>query len=92
MVTDGTTLKSLVNRLYGYRSQIAHGSILGLDERLRADRGWAEWLAAAMLVAYVLELEKHAVAGGADDRDTFFNALPPVPLGPSPATSPSGGP
>ena len=76
ILTDGTTLKSLVSRLYGYRSKIAHGSILGLDERLRADRGWAEWLAAAMHVAYV-------AAGGADDHDAFFGALPPTPAAPA---------
>ena len=85
VLADGTTLRAFVKRLYGYRSRIAHGSVLGLDERLRQDRAWAEWLAAMMLHIYVLELERHAAAGAADDRKAFFAALPP----PAPAASPA---
>jgi hypothetical protein len=90
ILSTGTRLKKLVERLYGYRSEIAHGSVLGLDERLRDDRGWAERLAAFMLIAYVLELEKYAAAGKADDRDAFFAALPPPPA--SAVAAPAGSP
>jgi hypothetical protein len=79
---DGTTLKQLVGRIYRYRSEIAHGSILALDETLRAQRAQAETLAAAMLVTYVMELDKYAKSGGTDDRDNFRNALPPSQSGP----------
>jgi hypothetical protein len=90
ILSDGTKLKKLVERLYGYRSEIAHGSVLGLDERLRDDRGWAERLAAYMLIAYVLELGKYAAAGKVDDRDAFFAALPQPPAS-APAVAPAGG-
>jgi len=82
VTADGVTLKQLVHRLYGYRSEIAHGSILALDARMRTDRAQAEALAAAMLLAYAMALDKYATAGGADDRDRFKNALPPAPTGP----------
>lgn len=82
VVGDGTTLKQLVARIYGYRSEIAHGSILALDERLRVERVQAAELAAAMLITYVFELDKHASSGGSDHRDDFRKALLPVPAGP----------
>jgi hypothetical protein len=86
VLTDGTTLKALVNRLYGYRSEIAHGSILGLDEELQQDRAWAEWLTAIMLFAYVFKSDTYAASGGGDDRDAFFNALP-TPTAPEAASA-----
>jgi len=82
VMDDGTTLKRAVSTLYGYRSEIAHGSVLALDERLRAERALAEGLAAAMLSAFVLELNKYASSGGTDDRDAFRQYLPPPPAGP----------
>ena len=81
MTADGVTLKKLVDRLYGYRSEIAHGSILALDARMRTERAQAESLAATMLFGYAMQLDKHVAAGGEDDRDAFRNALP-VPAGP----------
>jgi hypothetical protein len=85
-LTDGTTLKALVNRLYGYRSEIAHGSILGLDQELQQDRALAEWLTAIMLFAYVFKLDAYAASRGGDDRDAFFNALP-TPAAPKAASA-----
>jgi hypothetical protein len=82
VMDDGTTLKHVVSALYGYRSEIAHGSVLALDERLRAERALAEGLAAAMLYAFVVELDKYASSGGKDDRDHFRNSLPAAPAGP----------
>jgi hypothetical protein len=82
VTTDGVTLKKLVDRLYGYRSEIAHGSILALDARMRTERAQAESLAATMLFGYAIQLDKHVAAGGEDDRDAFRNALPAVPAGP----------
>jgi hypothetical protein len=76
---DGATLKTLVSRIYDYRSKITHGSILALDERLRTERVAAESLASVMLANYVIELDKYASSGGSDDRDDFRNSLPPVP-------------
>ncbi|UMY18793.1 HEPN domain-containing protein [Methylobacterium organophilum] len=82
MISDGTTLKQLVSRIYGYRSEIAHGSILALDEHLRTERGQAEAFASAMLGHYADMLDPYAAAGGSDDRDDFRKSLPPVPPDP----------
>jgi hypothetical protein len=81
VTADGVTLEKLADRLYGYRSKIAHGSILALDARMRTERAQAESLAATMLLAYAMELDNYAAGGGADDRDEFKNALPSVPAG-----------
>ncbi|WP_213435181.1 MULTISPECIES: HEPN domain-containing protein [Lysobacteraceae] len=82
VVGDGTTLKQLVARIYKYRSGIAHGSILALEERLRTERAKADVLASAILASYAIELDRYANSNGVDDRDTFRNTLLAVPDGP----------
>ncbi|WP_103985890.1 HEPN domain-containing protein [Methylobacterium sp. 190mf] len=82
LISDGTTLKQFVGHLYGYRSKIAHGSILALDEHLRSERGQAEAFTAAVLVRYIEALDAHASSGGSDDRDGFRDALPHIPPDP----------
>ena len=72
---DGATLVQLVTRCYGYRSEIAHGSILAIDKNLSDERMQAEQLARPMLIQYAIELDKYAQAGRIDDRDAFRNSL-----------------
>jgi hypothetical protein len=77
-VLPGVTLYKLVTKSYGYRSEIAHGSILAIDKNFSDERMHAEQLASAMLRQYALQLDKYAMAGGAaDDRDAFLGSLPP---------------
>jgi hypothetical protein len=58
VLPDGTTLVQFVDRFYGYRSEIAHGSILAIDKNFRDERGQVEQLASAMLFRYAVELDK----------------------------------
>src|SRR5215203_692346 len=43
-VIPGTTLSQLITRCYGYRSEIAHGSILAIDKNFSDERSQAEQL------------------------------------------------
>ena len=76
VLSDGTTLAQLVSRCYGYRSEIAHGSILAIDQNLSQERMQAEQLAWPMLIKYAVEIDKYALAKGADDRDAFRTSIP----------------
>jgi hypothetical protein len=78
VLQDGTDLRKLVARSYKLRSELAHGSILGLHETLDVERAQLESLAAAALSEYALQLDPYAQASGVDDRDTFLASLAPA--------------
>ncbi len=75
MTGDGTTLERVVERLWGHRSQLAHGSLLGLDENLRLDRALAANFATNVVGSYALQLDRYASAGGEDDPEAFLEWL-----------------
>jgi hypothetical protein len=75
VLPDGTTLAKLVSRCWGYRSEIAHGSILAIDKNFGDERTQAEQLARPMLIQYAIELDRYAQRGKTDDRDAFCNSL-----------------
>ena len=75
MTGDGTTLERVVKRLWGHRSQLAHGSLLGLDENLRLDRALAANFATNVVGSYALQLDRYASAGGEDDPEAFLEWL-----------------
>lgn len=82
VLADGTTLEGLVERVYGLRSKIAHGSFLALHEENDLERVQLQDLAAAALRAYSLALGPHAAAGGPDNENPIKAGL----TGVAPAT------
>jgi hypothetical protein len=76
VLTDGTTLKQLIENAYKLRSEVAHGSVLAVHEQLDEERDRIEEVAAVALAEYVIKLSAYAAGGGVDDRDAFCSSLP----------------
>lgn len=76
VLSDGTTLKKLVEQSYKLRSEVAHGSVLALHEALDVERAQLESLAGAAIAEYAIQLHRYSQNGGADDRDAFRGSLP----------------
>lgn len=75
-VLPGMTLEKLVGVTYKLRSEVAHGSILAVNEQLDVERSQLEGLAALAISEYAIKLDAYAADGGLDDRDSFRASLP----------------
>ena len=75
-VLPGITLRKLVEVTYKLRSEVAHGSILAVNEQLDVERSQLESLAALALSEYAIKLDTYVASGGLDDRDHFCASLP----------------
>eukprot|EP00456_Euglypha_rotunda_P008138 TRINITY_DN11557_c0_g1_i6.p2 TRINITY_DN11557_c0_g1~~TRINITY_DN11557_c0_g1_i6.p2 ORF type:complete len:113 (+),score=21.19 TRINITY_DN11557_c0_g1_i6:134-472(+) len=75
-VLPGMSLRKLVEHTYKLRSEVAHGSILAVNEQLDVERSQLEGLAAVAIAEYAVKLDAYAAGGGKDGRDDFRASLP----------------
>lgn len=77
----GLTLKVAVRKVYEWRSRIAHGTMLAVDQDLASDRIFAESLANELLYRYVVNLNLYrASASPKDEYNNFLEWIKNNPL------------